>query len=120
MLFGEHDPNPPCLNDTATFYGTEDDGRQEAERDIRESEAKALCYTCPYRWRCLEYAIIHGERYGVWGGMGEAERKRFMEHLKDEGYTRRDMPGRGELIAAVRAFYRKERREIALAKTRAS
>lgn len=115
MYLGDDDPKPPCWQQTDLFFGTEDDARSEFERDIREAEARSLCLSgCVYRWRCLERAVVHRERYGVWGGMGEAERKRFQDHLKREGYNDRDMPHDGELIAAARAFYRAEERSFAL------
>lgn len=116
MFLDESHEKPPCFLMTDLFFGIEEDARSEFERDIRESEAKSLCFACPYRMRCLERAVVHRERYGVWGGMGEAERKRFLEHLRSEGYTDRDMPHDVELAAALRSFYRKERRVVALAK----
>ena len=116
MFLDESDPKPPCHNETDLFFGTEDDARTEFERDIREAEAKSRCFICMYRFRCLERAVVHRERYGVWGGTGEAERKRFQEHLAAEGYTSRDMPHGIELLAALREFYRAEEREYALAK----
>lgn len=117
MFLDEHEPHPPCHNLTDLFFGTEDDARTEFERDIREAEAKSMCMTeCQYRLRCLERAVVHRERYGVWGGTGEAERKRFQEHLAAEGYTSRDMPHGLELLAALRAFYRTENRTYALSK----
>lgn len=36
--------------------------------------AKATCSDCPVRAECLTWALEHGERYGVWGGLDEAER----------------------------------------------
>jgi WhiB family redox-sensing transcriptional regulator len=26
---------------------------------------------------CLEYALTHGEKFGIWGGMSERERRRL-------------------------------------------
>jgi len=43
-------------------------------------EAKAVCAGCPVRGDCLEYALAHGERYGVWGGTSEHERRRLQLH----------------------------------------
>ncbi|NDZ80332.1 MULTISPECIES: WhiB family transcriptional regulator [unclassified Streptomyces] len=37
-------------------------------------EAKRLCGICEERVACLEYALDHDERFGVWGGLSEKER----------------------------------------------
>lgn len=37
--------------------------------------AKAVCHTCPVESKCLEYALARGERFGIWGGMSERERR---------------------------------------------
>lgn len=39
--------------------------------------AKAVCGDCPVRLECLNDAMRHQERYGVWGGMSERERRRL-------------------------------------------
>ncbi|MGW0464930.1 WhiB family transcriptional regulator [Streptomyces sp. NPDC003027] len=40
-------------------------------------EAKQLCGACEGRVACLEYALAHDERFGVWGGLSEKERFRL-------------------------------------------
>src|SRR5712691_10776513 len=40
-------------------------------------EAKRICTTCEVRAECLEYALEHDERFGIWGGMSERERRRM-------------------------------------------
>jgi len=37
-------------------------------------EAKRICGLCPIRSACLDYALDHDERFGVWGGLSEKER----------------------------------------------
>ena len=37
--------------------------------------AKRVCAACEVRAECLQYALDHGERYGVWGGLSERERR---------------------------------------------
>lgn len=32
---------------------------------------------CPVREQCLEWALAHEVRYGVWGGLSERERRRL-------------------------------------------
>jgi WhiB family redox-sensing transcriptional regulator len=39
--------------------------------------AKAVCARCPVRAECLEHALAHEERFGVWGGLSERERYRL-------------------------------------------
>ncbi|MDO3044165.1 WhiB family transcriptional regulator [Mycobacteroides abscessus] len=38
-------------------------------------EAKAICATCEVIEQCLHYALINDERYGVFGGKSERERR---------------------------------------------
>ena len=40
-------------------------------------EAKAVCQACQVREDCLEYALANDERFGIWGGMSERERRRL-------------------------------------------
>jgi WhiB family redox-sensing transcriptional regulator len=45
---------------------------------VDERAALALCATCPVRDECLDYALEARERYGVWGGTTEKERRRLV------------------------------------------
>ena len=40
-------------------------------------EAKRICTGCEVRGECLEYALGHDERFGIWGGLSERERRRL-------------------------------------------
>ena len=40
-------------------------------------EAKKVCQSCEVRAECLEYALAHDERFGIWGGLSERERRRL-------------------------------------------
>jgi WhiB family transcriptional regulator, redox-sensing transcriptional regulator len=40
-------------------------------------EAKRICTGCEVRDECLEYALAHDERFGIWGGLSERERRRL-------------------------------------------
>lgn len=40
-------------------------------------EAKRICTGCEVRAECLEYALAHDERFGIWGGLSERERRRL-------------------------------------------
>jgi hypothetical protein len=41
----------------------------------KRQEAKALCGQCPVREACLEFAVVNGEIFGVWGGTGRRDRE---------------------------------------------
>jgi WhiB family transcriptional regulator, redox-sensing transcriptional regulator len=40
-------------------------------------EAKRVCLSCDVRGECLEYALANDERFGIWGGLSERERRRL-------------------------------------------
>jgi WhiB family redox-sensing transcriptional regulator len=40
-------------------------------------EAKRICQGCEVRDECLEYALMHDERFGIWGGLSERERRKL-------------------------------------------
>jgi WhiB family redox-sensing transcriptional regulator len=40
-------------------------------------EAKRVCTGCEVKGECLQYALAHDERFGIWGGLSERERRRL-------------------------------------------
>jgi len=44
-------------------------------------EAKRICLGCEVRAECLEYALAHDERFGIWGGLSERERRRLKRRV---------------------------------------
>ena len=47
------------------------------ERGASTKEAKEVCRGCVVREDCLEFALSNGEKFGIWGGMSERERRRI-------------------------------------------
>ncbi|MFC0108279.1 WhiB family transcriptional regulator [Kibdelosporangium aridum] len=45
------------------------------EKGASATAAKSVCTGCPVRTDCLEYALARNERFGVWGGLSERERR---------------------------------------------
>lgn len=45
------------------------------EKGGSTKDAKRICGDCPVREACLEYALENGERFGIWGGLSERERR---------------------------------------------
>lgn len=58
--------------DLVLFFGP--DGERAPEREIREEKAKRICWGCPVRTECLDYAVSRPEKYGTYGGLNEDER----------------------------------------------
>jgi WhiB family transcriptional regulator, redox-sensing transcriptional regulator len=44
-------------------------------------EAKRICAGCEVRAECLEYALAFDERFGIWGGLSERERRRLKRRV---------------------------------------
>jgi WhiB family redox-sensing transcriptional regulator len=40
--------------------------------------AVIACRSCPVRAACLAYAIEHGQRHGIWGGLTVIQRRRVL------------------------------------------
>jgi len=40
-------------------------------------DAKRICTTCDVRGECLDYALQNDERFGIWGGLSERERRKL-------------------------------------------
>jgi WhiB family redox-sensing transcriptional regulator len=47
------------------------------EKGGSTKEAKKICTGCEVRPDCLAYALDHNERFGIWGGLSERERRRL-------------------------------------------
>jgi WhiB family redox-sensing transcriptional regulator len=45
---------------------------------------KAVCRSCPVVEECLDYALSKPERFGIWGGLSEAERRQIRGEPDDE------------------------------------
>ena len=44
-------------------------------------EAKKVCTGCDVRSECLEYALENDERFGIWGGLSERERRKLKRRV---------------------------------------
>jgi WhiB family redox-sensing transcriptional regulator len=55
---------------------------------------KTICRDCQVRLTCLEYALEHNEKFGLWGGVGPRERARMRQQRQRN---------RQETLTALRA-----------------
>jgi WhiB family redox-sensing transcriptional regulator len=47
------------------------------ERGASTRTAKGICRECSVMNECLEFAIVSSEKFGIWGGMSERERRKI-------------------------------------------
>jgi len=45
------------------------------EKGGSTKDAKSVCLGCPVQTECLQYALDNDERFGIWGGYSERERR---------------------------------------------
>jgi WhiB family redox-sensing transcriptional regulator len=63
-----------CLGKNELFFAP-DESESRADRRYRESQAKTVCLECVVRPECLSEALKSDERFGIWGGLTERERR---------------------------------------------
>lgn len=51
------------------------------ERGASTQEAKEVCRGCRVCEDCLVFALANGEKFGIWGGLSERERRRVRRAL---------------------------------------
>jgi hypothetical protein len=50
----------------------------DLETHQQHDQARLVCYTCPVQIECLKYCLDEDQRFGVWGGLTESQRKRYL------------------------------------------
>jgi hypothetical protein len=91
--FKEHG-NPPCAESYPDAFFPEESEEHEYTRASgvkyskvvssyhHEKEAKAICAACPYKIRCLEYALKDPSLQGIWGGTTERTRRTMRQNAR--------------------------------------
>ena len=69
------------------------------ERGDDTRPAKAICATCPddVNAACLEFALEHGETFGLWGGKSERQRRRIRRERAGQTGIRRGQLAAGQV-----------------------
>lgn len=67
-------PRPPDWTERALCAQTDPEAFFP-EKGCSTLDAKKVCRACEVRAECLQYALEHDERFGVWGGTSERERR---------------------------------------------
>ena len=56
--------------------------KNKGRKPKKPPRAVVICHSCPIQKECLQYALDEGERYGIWGGLDEAERRQLTRPAK--------------------------------------
>jgi hypothetical protein len=92
------DPDPQSLCASPEYARQDADGMSMVDRlwfddsvgGGGRAQAMAICFKCPIRQACYDYAEDTGQRVGVWGGvdMGQAARLRTVAD-RHQSYVRK-------------------------------
>ena len=84
----------PTWRDDAACLGADPDLFFPPPGPYGAEEAKAICQGCPVRAECLDYAVTTAQKYGIWGGTNEQERRQIR---KQRGLIVRPEPACGTI-----------------------
>lgn len=93
MSLAWHDPTPdddrePWRSEAKCLAEAKPTSWFFPDRTESVEARKTYCRTCPVQQDCLNYAIENKERFGIWGGTSEKERRK----LRSERALRRHRP----------------------------
>ena len=69
-------PDRPAWQAVAACRGLDPD-LFYIDRGESTAEAKTVCASCPVIAQCLDFALANHEKFGIWGGRSERERRRL-------------------------------------------
>lgn len=67
-------------DDTLWYPGTGDAGAA--------GKARGICNNCAVMPECLEYALEHNEKWGIWGGSTPGERRKIIRKRESDAARR--------------------------------
>lgn len=76
IFAGEDDDGPLSWQERALCAQTDPEAFFP-EKGGSTREAKKVCGSCEVRSECLDYALENDERFGIWGGLSERERRKL-------------------------------------------
>jgi WhiB family redox-sensing transcriptional regulator len=71
---------PDMCQESAACHGIDPDVFFPTSEE-EAGPALAYCAACGIRELCLAWALKNGERYGVWGGLTEQQRRRLVRFV---------------------------------------
>ena len=82
-----------CRREDPELWFPESKGR----RSKKPHPAVVICHRCPIQQACLQHALDHDERHGIWGGLTEAGRRALIRPRKPRDGERPVHTGSGPI-----------------------
>ena len=60
------------------------------DRGVSSAQAKQICEICEVAKECLDYALGNKERYGIWGGLNEKDRRVHLRERKKQSKAKKE------------------------------
>lgn len=109
MLEDQRDPSEEDWYERAVCAQTDPDAFFP-EKGGSTREAKRICLGCPVKKQCLQWALDNDERFGIWGGLSERERRRLKRGIDVDPVETGDHPAHVAAIAAAADSYDQDAR----------
>jgi WhiB family redox-sensing transcriptional regulator len=77
----EHGPTDPAPWMSRALCKETDPEAFYPEKGSSNRPAKSVCGKCEVRDECLEYALANDERWGIWGGLSEKQRRKLKREV---------------------------------------
>lgn len=71
-----------CYGIPKIMYPERSNSQVQHAKNICKGSTPLAISACPVRDECLAYALEHNEKFGVWGGTSERERRRLQRQRR--------------------------------------
>jgi WhiB family redox-sensing transcriptional regulator len=82
-VLAETMPEVPAPDWSAALCAQADPDAWHPEQGASVRDPKRICRSCPITDECGEWALATRQRWGVWGGMTERERRRELRRRSE-------------------------------------
>lgn len=79
--YSDYDPDEPNAWQADSLCAQTDPEAFFPEKGGSTREAKKICGSCEVKNICLQVALQNGERFGIWGGMSEHQRRKLIARV---------------------------------------
>lgn len=72
-----------CAQVDSELYFPKKGGSTKEAKRVCNGDARRGLEPCPVRAECLQDALTNGDRFGIWGGLSERERRKLQRATTD-------------------------------------